>query len=200
MTLSPMAAWTADEAALTELRVEHARLARRLAVAEREGDRLSMTAVALLRLYESGSADDLLAAVRDVLVNLAGVEAFELHASAAAGDVPAPVAVAGADRAVLGPARFAALAHDVVRTAAPQVVSTPCAKAPHTGGAALACIPLLWHGAPLGALVILRLLPHKPALTLDDLELFELLRTHLLPALSAATGRAAKAAPRWTVT
>ena len=134
-------------------------------------------------------------------MNLSGVAAYELYASPTAGATPVLVAVAGADRVEVGEARFAAAARHVVHSAVARPLGGQCVTGKERGPdeAPAACVPLLWRGAPAGALIVDRLLPHKEGLTPGDIELFELLSAHLLPALGAAEARALGTLPRWTV-
>ena len=54
------------------------------------------------------------------------------------------------------------------------------------GSQALAVVPLTVQGAVVGALVLLKLLDHKPALTPEDKDLLDLLAAHAASALLAA--------------
>ena len=202
MSTAVTAAPAEDSAEILELRVERARLALRLASVEQESDRLAITSAILVRLYEAASCAHLLAAVRDVLVNLVGVEVFELYASPAPGAAPALVTISGAGVGDAGEPRFAHVAADIIRQGARRAVITPTSSAcyyPAEAATPLASAPLLWHGTAVGALVVQRLLPQKPALTPSDGELLDFIGTHVLPALSATAGRASAALPRWTL-
>lgn len=57
---------------------------------------------------------------------------------------------------------------------------------PAQGSRAIAVVPLSAQGSLLGALVVLRLLPHKTGLHTDDRELLDLLGAHAASALLAA--------------
>ena len=57
---------------------------------------------------------------------------------------------------------------------------------PEDGSEAVAVVPLNVKGAVVGALVILRLLDHKPSLTVEDRELLDLIAAHAASALFAA--------------
>ena len=54
------------------------------------------------------------------------------------------------------------------------------------GSQAIAVVPLTVQGAVVGALVLLKLLDHKPALTAEDKDLLDLLAAHAASALLAA--------------
>jgi len=57
---------------------------------------------------------------------------------------------------------------------------------PMAGSKVIAAVPLTAQGSSLGALIVLRLLPHKTGLHTDDRELLDLLGAHAASALLAA--------------
>jgi K+-sensing histidine kinase KdpD len=125
--------------------------------------------VACSRLHASPDREDVLAAIHEIVINLIGCEelaVFEKH-----GERLSLISSFGID-----PAPYQDEAWDRRRPAG------------GPGGSfenATAVVPLILDGRETGAIVLFRLLDHKPALEPIDHELFELLTTHAATALHA---------------
>jgi hypothetical protein len=157
-----------------------------LVTTERQASRLANLYVAAYQLHASLNPLEVRAAVGEIAVNLLGAEAcvllLRLEAGAGAyeiidlaADAPAPPpydrpSYAGGDDTLVD----ASLADGSVRFG------------PAPGSGAVAVVPLAVQGQVLGALVILRLLPHKQGLHREDRELLDLLGAHAASALLGA--------------
>jgi GAF domain-containing protein len=154
--------------------------------AERQASRLANLYVAAYQLHASLDPIEVRGAVGEIAINLLGAGECALltrldpeiaghevtnHVSDAV--LPAPFDVprylGGADTMV-----DAALADGTLRLG------------PAQGTRAVAVVPLVAQGSQLGALVVLRLLPHKAGLHTEDRELLDLLGAHAASALLAA--------------
>ena len=137
--------------------------------------------VALRRLHEAEDRAGVIAALRDIVVNIVGSEQLALVVRGPAGAL-APVPDPGATTWT-GTLDLRALAPVVERG---EILMGAAAAAAVPG--ALACVPLRARGEATGALVLFGLLPQKPALGEDDVEVFELLQVHGALALQSAGG------------
>jgi hypothetical protein len=153
---------------------------------ERQASRLANLYVAAYQLHASLDPAEVRGAIGEIAVNLLGAEQCALLLE---GDDEAPgheiIHLAG-DAPL--PPPFDSLrylgGHDPQLDAA--LVDGALRFGPGEGSSALAVVPLVVQGRVIGALVVLRLLPHKPALQHEDRELLDLLAAHAASALLAA--------------
>ena len=182
-----------SNAALTRFHEERAALEQRLVRAETESERaaqeyveverrsanLANLYVASYQLHETLDRATVLAAIKEIIVNLIGSEEFAILETSEAGGALSlaewngvdPDEVRGAGAGRIG---------QVARSGA-VFVATPG----HAQGELplTACIPLKVGGSVTGAIAIFRLLAHKPRLEPADHELFDLLASQAGTAL-----------------
>ena len=156
---------------------------------EAQNANVSNLYVATLRVHGSIGRSDVLAAVHEIVINLVGCEelaVLEMNSDGSAlvlsssfGIDPGPY-----QRIALGSGIIGACAESgrtYTRDESPGGARSPLEK--HL----TACIPMLVEGVVTGAVVIFRLLDHKPKLEPIDHELFALLGTHAAMALYCTT-------------
>lgn len=165
-----------------ELEADVQELQQVLQSSERQAAQLANLYVAIYQLHGSIALDDVRQAIGEIAINLLGADRFAVlvrddergrfDVTASAGIADGPYAGAtyqGGDALV-----DAALSYGVVRLG------------PLAGSSALAVVPMMAEGAAVGALVILRLLPHKSGFGVEDRELLDVLAAHAASALLAA--------------
>lgn len=133
----------------------------------------------LRRLHEATNRAEVLATIRETVVDVVGSEQIALLLVGPDGAL-APAALPGI------PPVAAPLPLDRLREALAEdrILLGPEASAACPGLVAL--VPLRAHRAPAGALLLLGLLPQKAGLGAKDLEVLELLHVHAALALRAA--------------
>ncbi|KDA54941.1 hypothetical protein EG19_03825 [Thermoanaerobaculum aquaticum] len=173
----------AQRLARTEADVKE--LAAQLAASERQISRLMNLYVATYQLHATLTPAEVLQTIAEIAVNLLGAEAFAVLlrrdggqgfevALAQGFDTGAYPLFAG-DEYLGGEAAVdATLADGTLRLA------------PIPNSSVVAVVPLKVQGEIVGALVVLKLLPHKPSLRPEDRELLDLLSAHAASALFAA--------------
>ncbi|MFZ5803360.1 MAG: GAF domain-containing protein [Acidobacteriota bacterium] len=173
----------AQRLARTEADVKE--LAAQLAASERQISRLMNLYVATYQLHATLTPAEVLQTIAEIAVNLLGAEAFVVLlrrdggqgfevALAQGFDTGAYPLFAG-DEYLGGEAAVdATLADGTLRLA------------PIPNSSVVAVVPLKVQGEIVGALVVLKLLPHKPSLRPEDRELLDLLSAHAASALFAA--------------
>jgi len=152
-----------------------------LQASERQAGQLANLYVATYQLHASLELDDVKQAICEIAINLLGASDYALlirdderaEFEIAAASEPRQGAYAGDHYGGGDPAVDAALADGVVRF-------TP------SRSTAVAVVPFAVHGAVIGALVILGLLPQRSSLGADDRELLDVLAAHSASALLAA--------------
>lgn len=133
--------------------------------------------VAMRRLHEAGDRAAVVEAIQDVVVNIVGSEQMAILATGRGGALELAASMGEESRAAdLDPRTLAAALDDG------EIRAGPGAPAP---GGALACVPLRARGKGAGLLLLFGLLPQKPALGPQDLEVLELLQVHGAIALLA---------------
>lgn len=151
-------------------------LSTRYVAIEEEKSNLAKLYVASSFLHASLDREQVVEALHEVLVNLLGSEDFAVF-EAGPGHEPQPVSAFR-----YGP------------RAAPAVASEQAVRTLRTGELYLrpegapgvaACIPLRLEGRPAGVVEVRELLPQKQGFDAFDAELFDLLGTHVAPALHA---------------
>jgi GAF domain-containing protein len=154
--------------------------------AERQASRLANLYVAAYQLHASLDPIEVRGAVGEIAINLLGAAECALLSRLDA-EVPGhEIANLVSDAAL--PAPFDGMRY--LGGADPMVDASLADGAlrigPQPGSRAIAVVPLAAQGNSLGALVVLRLLPHKTGLHTDDRELLDLLGAHAASALLAA--------------
>ena len=157
-----------------------------LVTAERQASRLANLYVAAYQLHASLDPAEVRAAVGDIAVNLLGAESCFLLTGLGGAEHGLEVVNLVAEHAL--PAPFAGARYpggaDVLVDAS---MSDGVVRfGPAAGSCAIAVVPLQAQGQVLGALVLVRLLPHKAALHHQDRELLDLLGAHAASALLGA--------------
>lgn len=153
------------------------RLTERYVQVEQQNSNLASLYVASYRLHETLERDEVLATLREILVNLVGTEEFAVFEREPTGALRA-VASMGVD-----PARWAHVSSETsLARRVEQGEPGPWAGA-NDEEAFTALVPLRMGNEVVGAIAVFRLLPHKPGLEQLDQELFELLASHAATAL-----------------
>ncbi len=178
-------------------------LASRLVDSEHQGGRLMNLYVATYQLHATLDPAEVQATIAEIAINLLGAEQFVLllrkddapgcdiallgGTAAAASPLPATPPSTDVDGLYRGemyaggdPVVDATLADGVLRLG------------PTADSRALAAVPLRVQNEVVGALVLLKLLDHKPILRAEDRDLLDLLSAHAASALFAARLFAAK--------
>jgi hypothetical protein len=162
---------------MTDIEENRRELSSRYLEVEQSNNNLANLYVASYGLHASIERADVVRSIHEVLVNIIGTEEFAIVERPAGGGSFAVTSSMGLD-----PHRVARLKLDEGRVAdALRGVTFVCGD---QGGEDLtACIPLRVGGRIHGAILVFRLLAHKPALETVDRELFDLLATHAASAL-----------------
>lgn len=173
----------AQRLARTEADVKE--LAAQLAASERQISRLMNLYVATYQLHATLTPGEVLQTIAEIAVNLLGAEAFAVllrrdggqgfEVALAQGFGAAEYPLFSGEEYLGGEAAVdATLADGTLRLA------------PIPNSNVVAVVPLKVQGEIVGALVVLKLLPHKPSLRPEDRELLDLLSAHAASALFAA--------------
>lgn len=140
--------------------------------------------VASYGIHSSLNRDDVVRSIHEILVNLVGSEEFAIIERPVQGGPFVVASSMGVD-----PERRASLRLDQGRIADALCGMTyvrnadPLGAAPPDDSDPIACIPLTVGRRVHGAIVVFRLLAHKPELEAVDQELFDMLGTHAASAL-----------------
>jgi hypothetical protein len=158
---------------------------RLLVTAEHQAARLANLYVAAYQLHASLDPAEVRAAVGEIAVNLLGASSSCLLLRLDAGTTGHEVVDLASETPL--PPPF----HRHLYRGGDNLVDSSLADGvvrfgPQPGSAVLAVVPLAAQGQVLGALAIVRLLAHKPALHREDHELLELLGAHAASALLGA--------------
>jgi len=166
-------------------------LASRLVDSEHQSGRLMNLYVATYQLHATLDPPEVQATIAEIAINLLGAERFVLllRRDEEEGE--------GCEIALReGAAGEGAFGSDTYSGGDPVVDATlsdgVLRLGPTPGSAALAAVPLRVQNAIVGALVVLKLLDHKPVLRAEDRDLLDLLSAHAASALFAARLFAAK--------
>ena len=157
----------------------------RMVEVEHQRGRLMGLYVATCQLHETLDIEEVKRTVGEIAIELLGADSFALLLRQGETDgyevAVSRRTVGVADGLFVGPDYTGgdpmvdeALVDGVLRTATEE------------GSFALAVVPLAFQGSTMGALVILKLLDHKPSLTSEDRDLLDLLAAHAASALFAA--------------
>jgi len=163
-------------------------LASRLVDSEHQGGRLMNLYVATYQLHATLDPAEVQATIAEIAINLLGAEQFVLLLRKEEGE--------GCDIALLGgtaPERGDGngLYGGEIYAGGDPVVDATLADGvlrlgPTADSKALAAVPLRVQNEVVGALVLLKLLDHKPILRAEDRDLLDLLSAHAASALFAA--------------
>lgn len=166
-------------------------LASQLAASERQTSRLMNLYVATYQLHSTLEPSEVQRTIAEIAINLLGAERFVLllrQEDDEGYEVAQRFGHAAAADPLYGQARYPGGDAMVDATLADGVLRL----GPSEGSSALAAVPLRVQGEFVGAIVLLKLLDHKPALRADDRELLDLLSAHAASALFAARVFASK--------
>lgn len=177
---------------------EQAEIRRRLAETEEENRQFSLQSleieqqnnnlanlyVASYQLHGTLDHGEVVAAIKEIVINLIGCEEFGLYEVDEEGRALRLVGFFGIDPEMyatvpLGSGLIGRAAATGVRYLLGSPAGAPAPRETHL----TACIPLKLGETVLGALAVFRLLPHKGGLKAVDHELFDLLATHAATAL-----------------
>jgi nitrate/nitrite-specific signal transduction histidine kinase len=166
-------------------------LASQLAASERQTSRLMNLYVATYQLHSSLEPSEVQRTIAEIAINLLGAERFALllrQEDSENYEVAQRFGLGAAEHPMYGEARYPGGDPMVDATLADGVLRL----GPSEGSSALAVVPLRVQGEFVGAIVLLKLLNHKPALRGEDRELLDLLSAHAASALFAARVFASK--------
>jgi hypothetical protein len=132
--------------------------------------------------------------VHQILVNLIGTQEFAVFEREPAGDEMRVTSSFGVDAERLPSLRFGeGRLGEMIQRGAPYVAAHD-QDATAYGLPVTACVPLRVGERVIGAIVVYRLLAHKPGLEETDMQLFNLLSTHGATALYCSELHARRAA------
>jgi hypothetical protein len=164
---------------LRALQAKHDECSEQFALVEHQNACLASRYVACDRLHGTLDRDQVLATIREILLNLIGVEELGVFELSDDGDVLCLIDSLGIEAARFqriplgrGPIGEAAQAGALFVGQGASALEQP-----------LACIPLMVDGRLTGAIAVFRLFRHKRALEDVDHELFQVLATHAATAL-----------------
>ncbi|HSN14282.1 MAG TPA: GAF domain-containing protein [Anaeromyxobacteraceae bacterium] len=161
---------------LIEIEAENRRISDDLVAAQEQSSHLAQLYAALERIHGSITRPETLAAVQEIVINVVGSE--ELAVFERKGDTVALAQSFGVDPALLGTVRIGEGAiGSAVATGELYVAGRGHVAAPGEEDIT-AVVPLRAGRDVVGALVIFRLLGHKPGLDEADQAIFDLLSTH----------------------
>ena len=179
------------ERQLSAARLDVQELSSRLVDTEHQLDRLMGLYVASYQLHSYLEPKQVHGAIADIAINLLGAERFVLLLRQE-GSSECEVALSHGAVAASAPLFAGAL----YEGGDPLVDATLAAGAlrlgPQEGSGVVAAVPLKIQDEIVGALVVLKLFDHRPALGPDDRDLLDLLSAHAASALFAARLFAAK--------
>jgi hypothetical protein len=162
-----------------EIAGENERFAEQYQHIEEQSGNLANLYVASYQLHTSVEREAVLTAIKEIVINLVGSEQLAVYERT--GDGPFELAASfGLDEDKL--ARSVGGEFAVEKLGEGHVFLDPNDRQPLT-----ACVPLQIDGQVTGAVLVFRLLDHKPALQPVDHELFELLSVHASTALYCAS-------------
>jgi len=143
--------------------------------------------VASYRIHGSLEREEVLATLREILINLIGTEEFVILERDGDDPVMRCATSFGIDPERLMPVPLGAgRLGEILRRATPYVAAQD-PEATESGRRITACVPLRVGERVVGAIVVFRLLEHKRELEPADMELFNLLATHGATALYCST-------------
>jgi len=166
---------------LSDIERESRSFANQFAEIEQRNMNLANLYVSSYQLHGTLDRRAVLDSIREIVINLIGCEelaVFELSGDGTALDL---VTSFGVDEAAYR--RVSISEHAIGKLAATGEVYIGATAEGEGKPLVTACLPLKLDGRVTGAIVLFKLLPHKPALQELDFELFDLLGTHAATAL-----------------
>ena len=166
-------------ARFNEVSSENQRFAEQYHHIEEQSGNLANLYVASYQLHTSVDRDAVLTAIQEIVINLIGSEQIAIYQRG--GDAEFCLAASFG----LDDEKVASLVHGtdaVEKLSRADIFRDPADWQPLT-----ACVPLKIGESVIGAILVFRLLDHKPALQPVDHELFELLSVHASTALYCAS-------------
>jgi hypothetical protein len=154
--------------------------------AERQASRLANLYVAAYQLHASLDPVEVRGAVGEIAINLLGAGECALLTRLDPEIIGHEVTNLVSDATLPAPFDGGRYAGGVDSLVDASLADGTLRFGPAPGSRAIAVVPLAAQGTQLGALVVLRLLPHKTGLHTDDRELLDLLGAHAASALLAA--------------
>ncbi len=170
------------EKRFSEIQEENEDFAQRQVEITLQNEGLANLYVASFQLHSTLDPEEVVGIVKEILINLVGAEEFViLVADKRTGEL-SPVAWEGSLAGASGPAPpwNTEVLEGVVRTGQPAFAAP---GAPPRPGVPVACVPLNIKKEVVGAIAILKLLEHKPALAALDMEILNLLAGHAATAI-----------------
>ncbi|HVR09433.1 MAG TPA: GAF domain-containing protein [Thermoanaerobaculia bacterium] len=168
-------------------------LASRLVDSEHQGGRLMNLYVATYQLHATLEPAEVQATIAEIAINLLGAEQFVLllRKDDAPGCDIALLGGTGSSARGAGASEVNGLYGGEIYNGGDPVVDATLADGvlrlgPTADSKALAAVPLRVQNEVVGALVLLKLLDHKPILRAEDRDLLDLLSAHAASALFAA--------------
>ena len=179
------------EKRLVRTEADVSELASQLAASEHQTSRLMNLYVATYQLHSTLEPSEVQRTIAEIAINLLGAERFVLLLrleDSEGYEVAQRFGLAADADPLYGQNRYPGGDPMVDATLADGVLRL----GPGEGSSALAAVPLRVQGEFVGAIVLLKLLGHKPALRGEDRELLDLLSAHAASALFAARVFASK--------
>lgn len=179
------------ESRLTNAETDVKELARRLVDSEHQAGRLMNLYVATYQLHSTLEPEEVQETIAEIAVNLLGAERFVLLLRRDDDDDDCEVALESGLEA--GDPRYGGGTYAGGDPMVDDTLADGVLRLGAQGGPApLAAVPLRVGEIVVGALVVLKLLDHKPILRAEDRDLLDLLSAHAASALFAARLYAAK--------
>ena len=170
------------EKRFSEVQAENEDFAQRQVEILQQNEGLANLYVASFQLHSTLDPDEVLGIVKEILINLVGAEELVVLVLDKRTGELSPVAWEG--NLAGGGGQAAAWANDVVERVVRSAQAFFAAPgAPRRAGEPVAVVPLTIKKAVVGAIVLSRLLGHKPDLALLDMEILNLLAGHAATAI-----------------
>jgi hypothetical protein len=142
--------------------------------------------VSSYQLHGSLDHEDVLAALKEIIINIVGSERFLILGLREDGETCEAVDAFGVEDSELSGVLGKDGVVGEVLQSGETFVANGSRRAEYRGIPVEACFPMFLEGDTFGAVVIFELLPQKPNLSPGDQELFGLLSTHAASALHSA--------------
>ena len=168
---------------IAEMRATSQAFTERYLEVEELSSNLANLYVASYRIHGSLEREEVLTTLREILINLIGTEEFAVFEREGDGAVLQCATAFGVDPGGVKAVRLGEGRLGAVISAGEPYVAQPDLENTATPHPLAACVPLRIGDRVVGAIVVYRLLSHKPSLDRADLELLNLLATHGATAL-----------------
>jgi GAF domain-containing protein len=169
---------------LTNAEADLHEISERLVDAEQQRGRLMNLYVATYQLHATMDLEEVKASIAEIVRDLLGAEKFALLLREGESLVCEVALAEGIEEtgSLFAGRRYEGGDSIVDRTLKDGALRMESEE----GSAALAVVPLMVQGMTVGAIVVLKLFDHKPALTGEDRDIFDVLAAHAASALFAA--------------